>query len=127
MTAIEDRGTVRLRRVARIWSVVVIVFALVMGIGHIVSPEEVVEDYPPAENLLPLMMALSVLGLGLAFRWELLGGAMNVGFWLLNVLLYWIIKERFFPLGGLAALSPALVPGLLFLVCWWRSRSRGSA
>ena len=119
-----DRMTKRIRRVARIWSLVIIGFSLVMLIAHVVVPEPQTTDYPPIENLLPLAMCLSIVGLGIAWRWEGLGGAINIGFFLVNLGLYWFIRGRFFPLGGVAILSLAIVPGVLFLVCWWRLKSR---
>jgi hypothetical protein len=86
-------------------------------------PDPYATDYPPIENLLPLVMCLSVAGLGLAWRWEGLGGAISVVFFLADIGLYWAIRGKFFPLRGLPILSPVLITGLLFLVCWWRTRS----
>ena len=122
----RERVTRWIRRIARIWSLVVIGITLVVLIAHVVVPEPEAMDYPPSENLLPLAMCLSVAGLGVAWRWEGLGGTINVGFFLTNVGLYWLLRGRFFPLRGIAVLSPAVVPGVLFLVCWWRTRSRGA-
>ena len=121
-----DRATKWIRWIARIWSVVLLGITLVMIVGHLVVPDPHEVDYPPIENLLPLVMCLSVLGLGLAWRWEGLGGAMSVGFFLAHLGMYWAIRQRFFPLGVLAILSPVLITGMLFLVCWWRTRSRSS-
>jgi hypothetical protein len=121
-----DQTTKMIRRVARIWSLVIIGFTLVMVIAHVVEPEPQTTDYPPIENLLPLAMCLSVAGLGIAWRREKLGGVINIIFFLVNLGLYWFIRGRFFPLGGVAILSLAIVPGVLFLVCWWRSKSRSS-
>ncbi len=121
----EDKtqvATRRMRRVARIWSVVIIGITLVMTIAHIVAPESGATDYPPIENLLPVLMLLSVLGLAVAWRWEGLGGAMNVGFFVANLVLYWIIRGKFFPPGALLILSPVVVPGVLFLACWRRMK-----
>ena len=42
---------------------------------------------------------------------------------LANLGLYWVLRGVFLPLWAVAPLSPALVPGILFLVCWWRGRS----
>jgi hypothetical protein len=72
-----DRTTRRIRRIARIWSAVIIGFTLFMIIAHVVVPDTNPADYPPSENLLPLAMCLSVAGLGVAWRWEGLGGAIN--------------------------------------------------
>ena len=71
--------------------------------------------------------AASVVGMFLAWRWEGLGGVINAGFFLANLGLYWVLREKFFPLKALAIFSPVLITGMLFLVCWWRSRPRVSA
>ena len=127
----EERVTKRIRRVARIWSLVIIAFSLIMLTGYAwnwvttgKADPYAVEGYPPSENLLPLAMCLSVAGLGVAWRWEGLGGAINIGFFLVNIGLYWLLRGIFFPLRAVAILSLAIVPGVLFLVCWWRSKSR---
>ena len=123
---VDDR-TQLLRRIARAWSVPVMVFTAIMVISHIIWPDTEPGSYPPVENLLPLAMTLSVAALGLAWRWEGLGGALNIGFYLLNLIGYWIINGRFLPLGAAATLALAIVPGPLFLVCWRHSRCRGAA
>jgi len=72
------------------------------------------------KNLIPLTLILSVLGLGLAWRWEGLGGAINIGFFLANVAVhFWMISLRPYPYIIAIALP---TPGILFLVCWWISR-----
>jgi hypothetical protein len=101
---------------------VVIGITLVTIVAHAVLPEPTVTDYPPIENLLPLLMCLSVMGLGVAWRWEGLGGAINVGFFLANLGMYWAVRDKFMPLRGVAILALAVVPGNLFLACWWRTR-----
>ncbi len=128
MTDTADRVDVttrRVRRVARIWSIVIIGITLVAAVAHIVVPEPEATDYPPLENLLPVVMFLSVLGLAIAWRWEGVGGAINVGLFLAHLGLYWIIRGKFFPLRALPMFSAAVVPGVLFLACWWRTKSAG--
>jgi hypothetical protein len=110
-----------IQRVARVWSVIVIVFAILILIGELAFPHTG-EDYPPIENLLPVLMMLSVASLGLAWKSELLGGILNIVFFLANYVLYWVINARPFPLNGLAILSLAVVPGILFVISWRRSR-----
>jgi len=75
-----NRFEFRLRWIARIWSIVIIVFTLIMLIGYAVNwvqtgmaDPHAMEDYPAIENLIPLTLILSVLGLGIAWRWEGLG------------------------------------------------------
>jgi hypothetical protein len=82
-----------------------------------------VEDYPPIENLLPVIMTLSVLGLAVAFRWEGVGGAINVGLFLVHYGVFWAIRGEPFPFRAVPMLLAAVVPGVLFLVCWWSTRS----
>jgi hypothetical protein len=119
-----DRRTKWIRRIARTLSVMIIAFTVVMIVGHLLVPDPHEVDYPPIENLLPLMMTLSVLGLGIAWRWEGVGGAISVGFFLAHLAMFWAIRQEFFPLGALATLSPVFITGMLFLVCWWRTRSK---
>jgi hypothetical protein len=118
-----DRTTRRIRRIARIWGTVIIGITLVIVIAHVVVPDTNATDYPPSENLLPLAMCLSVAGLGVAWRWEGLGGAINVGFFLVNLGLYRVLRGKFLPLRAVPIFSLVLIPGMLFLVCWWRTRS----
>lgn len=122
----SDRATTWLRRIARGWSLIVIGVALLILVSHVVTPDPyAVEDYPPVENLMPFSMFLSVLGLALAWRWEALGGALNVAGFAANLVLFWAIRGEFLPWEVTAILSLALVPGVLFLLCWWRSKSKG--
>lgn len=94
-----------------------------MAVGHLVEPDPYEVDYPPIENLLPALMVLSVLGLGIAWRWEGVGGAINLVFFLATIILDWVIRGELIPLGSLLPLSVAIIPGILFLIVWWRTRN----
>ena len=117
-----ERMTRRIRWIARIWGLVIIGITVMMLTAHLVVPDPHAIEFPPTEYLLLLAMCLSVAGLGVAWRWEGLGGAINVGFFLVHLGLYWALRGRFFPLWALATFTPVLIPGVLFLVCWWRTR-----
>ena len=120
-----DILTNRLRLIARILSILVIVFTLIMAVGHLVGgPDPYAVDYPPIENLLPALMVLSVLGLGIAWRWEGVGGAINLVFFLATIILDGVIRGELIPLVGLLPLSGAIVPGVLFLIVWRRTRNQ---
>lgn len=93
-----------------------------MAVGHLVSPNKSEADYSPIENLIPLTLFLSVLGLAMAWRWELAGGLINIGFFLGTLAVYWLINHEFLESFVIVLLSPLIIPGLLFLACWWRSR-----
>lgn len=113
----------RLRRIARISSVVLIAFTLFMLVGHLITPDPYEVDYDPIENILPVTMSLSVFALAIAWRWEGVGGTLSLALFVLVIILDWIIRGSFFPLSGLIMFLPLPVTALLFLVCWFRSRT----
>ena len=133
---VGDRATKWIRWIARIWGTLIIAFTLLMLIGYAwnwvttgKADPHAVEDYPPIENLPPLFGLLSVLGLGVAWRWEGLGGAITVVFNLAALpvlLIHWPITHDFprylvAPYGTWMIIA---IPGILFLMCWWRSKKR---
>lgn len=133
----DDRATRAMRWIARIWGTLIVAIALIFIVGYAWSwvttgtaDPNAVEDYPPIENLPPLFAFLSVLGLALAWRWEGLGGGIAVVFSLAMLpvlLIHWPIAEDFprflIPYGVWAVL---IIPGILFLICWRRSKRRAS-
>jgi hypothetical protein len=132
----RNRVTKWIRWIARIWSFPIIVYALLMFIGYAwswvttgVADPHAVEDYPPIEALPPILMFLSILGLGIAWRWERLGGTITIVFQLAAFSLLLILRPitHDFPRLAVPYLLSVIVttPGILFLVCWWRTRSRG--
>jgi hypothetical protein len=129
----QDRGTKWMRWIARIWSVPIIVGALLFLVGSAwnlattgVADPHAVEDYPPAEVLPPIFLLLSILGLGIAWRWERLGGTIAVVFQVAVILVLLIQRPitQDFPRFALPYLLSLIIaiPGVLFLVCWRRSR-----
>jgi hypothetical protein len=133
---VGDRATKWIRWIARIWGTLIVAIALVVLIGYAWScvtggeaDPHAAEDYPPIENLPPLFALLSALGLIVAWRWEGLGGAITVVFSLaaLPVLLvHWPIAHDFprYLVAPYGTWMMIAVPGILYLMCWWRSRRR---
>ena len=128
-----NRATKRIRRIARIWSFPIIVYALMMLTGYAwnwvtigKADPYAVDGYPLVEAIPPILMFLSILGLAIAWRWEKLGGAIALIFQLatLLVLLIQIPITQDFPRSAIPYLMLVMVviPGILFLVGWWRSR-----
>ncbi len=129
----EDRSTQRLRRIARIWSVPLGIYALLalaqalwnLATVGVVDPHAV-EGYGPAESLPPFLMFLSILGLALAWRWEGWGGAIAVFFQLAAFLVLLVTRPitQDFPRTVVPYAMSLVIgaPGVLFLVCWWRGR-----
>jgi hypothetical protein len=130
----RDRVTKWIRGAARIWGTLLIAVTLLIAIGHASSwvttgraDPYAVEDYPPIENLPPLFALLSVLGLGIAWRWEGLGGGIAVGFslaYLPVLLIHWPIADGFprYLVAPYGVWMVIAIPGVLYLICWWRSR-----
>ena len=129
----RDRITTWLRWIARIWSLPFIVFALLCLVGTAwnlattgVADPHAVADYPWTEVLPPVFLLLSILGLGIAWRWERLGGTIATVFQLAVILALLIQRPitQDFPRFAIPYLLSIIVtiPGVLFLVCWRRSR-----
>ncbi|MFN2183055.1 MAG: hypothetical protein ACK2UU_03645 [Anaerolineae bacterium] len=136
---VADRTTRWMRWIARIWAAVIIAIVLVVVVGRIASSmisgeadPYAVEDYPPIENLPPIFALLSALGLGIAWRWEGLGGAIAVGFSLAALpvlLIHWPIAHDFprYLMAPYGVWMIGAIPGILFLICWWRSKRRAAS
>ena len=129
----RDRVTRRIRWIARIWSLPIMAGALLVLVGYAwswvttgVADPYAVEDYPLIEALPPIFMFLSILGLGIAWRWERLGGMIVMVFQLVVLVLLFMTSPLTHDFPRLAV--PYLlwmivtIPGVLFLVCGWRSK-----
>ncbi len=116
-----------MRWVARIWSLPLLGYALLLAVGYVWSwittgtADPYTENVSPLEALPPILMFLSVLGLGVAWRWERLGGAVTVLLQAvtLPVLMVCTPVTRDFPRTAIPYLLSAVVviPGALFLLC----------
>jgi len=122
-----DRATKRIRRIARIWSFPIIVYALMMLTGYAwnwvtigKADPYAVEGYPLVEAIPPILMFLSILGLAIAWRWEKLGGAISLGFLLatlVSLLSQGPITQDFSRAAIPFLMSLVIaIPGILFLV-----------
>ena len=105
------------RRVARIWGGIIIVLVFLVAVMEIFDPGNVEMDpYPWWENLMPLSVLISALGLAIAYRREGLGGAITVTFLLINLGLY-LLTGREAVLMVVLIMTPIMIPGVLYLVC----------
>lgn len=129
-----NRATQWVRWTARIWGGVVFLLAMLVFAGNVwgwvtngTADPYAVGDYPPIENVPPLLMLVGAVGSAIAWRWEGLGGAMTVVSQLAALpilLIHWPLREGFprylaAPYGLWLVVA---IPGVLFLACWWRSR-----
>ena len=111
-----------LRKIARIWSGVIIVLGILIFIAEIFEAQTVeLDPYPWWENLMPAALFLAVVGLAAAWKWEGIGGAMAVGFALFNLLIYMASGRE--EVGAvILIILPVVIPGLMFLACWRGSK-----
>jgi hypothetical protein len=129
----RDRVTKWIRWIARIWSLPIMAGALLVLVGYVWSwatsgaaDPYAVEDYPPMEALPPIFVFLSIVGLGIAWRWERLGGMIVMVFQLVVLVLLFMTSPltQDFPRLAVPYLLWMIItiPGVLFLVCGWRPK-----
>jgi membrane protease YdiL (CAAX protease family) len=125
-----ERKTNIIRKIARIWSIVIIALVLFIFIAEIIGtfvPDQSMnEPYPWYENLIPMSMVLSVVGLAIAWRWEGFGSVLCILFIIATYVMYvaFVRSDRGVYIVPIILL-PILIPGILFLISWLRT-GRGS-
>jgi hypothetical protein len=113
-----------IRRIARIWSAIVIGFGILIFIGEVIEAATTeLAPYPFYENIIPFTLLTAVVGLALAWRWEGLGAIVNIVSVIINFVTY-LFTGREAWVVVLLILTPVLIPGILFLVCWFYSRRK---
>lgn len=112
----------RIRDVARVWSILVFILALILIIGTQFAPPTTVQVNNPLDSLIPVSLLISMIGLGIAWRWEGWGALINIIFYLLIVPLYGLLHKEWLHFSILVALSPVILPGILFAVSWYLAR-----
>jgi len=137
--------TKRIRRIARIWATLVIVYSFLLLTGYTWNWLTTGKADPHAvESARPPILFLGILGLPISWRWEGWGGAITVFFGLAHLveemirwltadetprLILWFLSNKlpyswFYYLMPYFILLIIVTPGILFLVCWWRTKSR---
>lgn len=105
-----------LRWLARILSV----FVLILAIGILVTPGTEEEGQIPSVSywVLLIMWCTGVLGLLLAWRWELLGAIIAIFALITRDMFYYSLSRQSLVDFGMVWL-PILIPALLFILTWW--------
>jgi hypothetical protein len=124
-----------LRWIARIWSIPIILYALMLFIGYTwswvttgVADPYAVEEVPLVETLQPILLFISIIGLGIAWRWERLGAVTSLIFLFATLVL--LVIQRPITLDFSLAMLPYLltlvvaIPGVLFMVCSLTNQER---
>ena len=111
-----------IRWTARILSLVFVILLMIIFVGETWNKPVPWPALDAGKWYLMASLAVTVLGLLLAWRWELAGALMNIGGTLAFATP--LIAER-----GLHADAWILAPltgfGWMFLLCWWSDRRRG--
>ncbi|MBA7665446.1 hypothetical protein ES703_73516 [subsurface metagenome] len=110
-----------IRRIARVWSLLSIVFVLVIVIGHIFSPEDVLPTIGEWVGILFFPFGV-ILGLTLSWKWEGLGAMITIGS-LIGIYITILIIRGCLPKGPFFVLFAT--PGFFFLISWLLSRING--
>jgi len=111
-----------LRRVARVWSILIWLLALILVIGTRNAPSTSYLVNDPLDFLIPFSLLISMIGLGIGWRWEGWGALINIGFYLAILPLYWMLHREWIHFSIMVGLSPVILPGVLFAVAWFLSK-----
>jgi hypothetical protein len=118
----DFKTTHTIRRIARIWSIIIIGLGVLMFIAEIIAAFTTEsEPYPFYENIIPFTMFTAVVGLAVAWKWEGVGGAITIISVLANLGVY-LLTGRTAVGAVMVILIPLMIPGILFLVYWSQSR-----
>jgi len=104
------------RWTARIISVLVLILAIVI----LLTPGTEVEGQTPtvAYWILLVMWCVGVLGLLIAWRWELAGSIIAIFSLITRDMFYYSLSRQSFVDFGMVWL-PILIPALMFALTWW--------
>jgi hypothetical protein len=120
----SPRGVRILRWIARIWSLAVLVAALLI----VILPDRyAVYPVPLTDWVLLSFYWIAILGLLIAWRWEALGGTLAIAAVFGRAVAVYVIRKVWpFDLSSLSILAVFILPGILYLVCWGLSRHHKS-
>ncbi|MFC1726386.1 hypothetical protein ACFL4T_12230 [candidate division KSB1 bacterium] len=110
-----------LRWIARIFGTVIVLFFLLLFIGEF-NRKDYINVGHPGHYVMIVFSALASVGILMAWRWEAIGGFLAafgiIVFDLLNI--FWVQSPRM--AGTLIGSLLWLIPGFLFIYCWWKTR-----
>ena len=116
----------RIRGVARIWSMLVWLLALILVVGTRNLPSSSNLVNTPLDILIPISLLISLIGLGIAWHWEGWGILINITFYLAILPIYWLLHQEWIHISIMVGLSPVILPGVLFAFSWLLSKKEDS-
>lgn len=114
----DQKTTEILRWIARVWSLVILFFFLLILIGEIISSHTEEAMTLSDVGMLFLFPFATCVGLVLAWRWELLGGVISLTSIILFTAIMSIAGRFNTPSRFLILLAFIAVPGVLFIIIW---------
>jgi len=111
---------------ARVWSALVWLLALILVVGRRDGPSTSSLINAPLDVLIPISLLISLIGLGIAWRWEGWGVLINLGFYLAILPIYWLLHREWIHISIMVGLSPVILPGVLFALAWLLSKKQNS-
>lgn len=115
------------RGVARVWSILVFLLALILMVGSHSGTGSLTPQSGPYDFLIPLALLVSLIGLGVAWRWEGWGALINIVFYLSVVPLYGLLQGKWIHFSIMVGLSPVILPGVLFAIACLLDRKAASS
>lgn len=117
------RSAVIVRWIARIWSIPILIFA----VARVVAPDPYATEPVPAEDLFLLgLWGVAILGLLVAWRWELVGGIITIATMFFRELV-WVLLKGDWIVNFLIIWAAVVPPAILFLVAWWLDKKAAGA
>jgi hypothetical protein len=113
-TSTLPRSAKIFRWIARIWSIVVFGVALFI----VITPDPyATEPVPAADWFLLSLWGVAILGLVIAWRWELAGGIITIATMSVRELA-WVILKNHWLVSFLIVWVFVVPPAILFLIAW---------
>ena len=102
--------------IARIWSALILAFVLFFLIAHIFGDDESGEGFRSVSEIVQFIgfPISTVLGLAIAFKYEIVGGLISV----LGLIILFILRPDLI----ISPIIIMIIPGLLFIAYWYLSR-----
>jgi hypothetical protein len=115
---IAPRSVRTVRWIARIWSALIFLFTML----RIFTPDPyATEPVPAADWFLLSLWGLAILGLLVAWRWELVGGIFSIAMMFFRELV-WVILKGSWLVNFLIVWALVVPPAILFLFAWGLER-----
>ena len=110
-----------LRWIARIWSLPAIIFIL----GEVIFPHAGDAPVPFTDWLALGLQITAVIGLAIAWRYEIIGGTLSILTMLSSFIVLSIARETILWQAGLIWFGFIIAPAALFLFCGLRTQTHG--